>query len=87
MANRLKELIRNKGFNNYQLSKALNVAPSTVTRWVEGTIVPRYDVLMRLCDLLECKTDDVLRSMNGGAPDGATAEVPDAVTDKVTEED
>lgn len=65
MANKLKELIKKKGFNNYQLSKALNVSPSTVTRWVEGSIVPRYDVLMRLCDLLECTTDEVLRSVDG----------------------
>lgn len=61
METRLKEIMQRKGFNNYQLSKALNVSPSTVTRWVEGSIVPRYDVLMRLCDILECTTDDVLR--------------------------
>lgn len=61
MGTRLEEVMRAKGFNKYQLSKALDVSPSTVTRWCEGTIVPRYDVLMRLCDLLECTTDDVLR--------------------------
>lgn len=66
MKNRLQELMQKKGFNNYQLSKALNVAPSTITRWVNGSIVPRYDQLMRLCDLLECSTDDVLRCVEAG---------------------
>lgn len=76
MGKKLEEIMQRKGFNKYQLSKALDVSPSTVTRWVNGSMVPRYDVLMRLCDILECNTDDVLR---GSGKESEAVETGEAV--------
>ena len=60
---KLKETAKKKkDFSLYRLALELNVPQQTVYSWAKGRTQPSYYNLDRICDVLECKIEDLLEA-------------------------
>lgn len=57
---RLKELRKQKGLTQFQLSELLHVEPSTVGKWEQTYYIPKQDTLFKLCEIFGVTTDYLL---------------------------
>jgi transcriptional regulator with XRE-family HTH domain len=57
----LKALIEEKGINQMDISKKLDISPSTVSEWVSGKKYPRADKMQMLADMLCVQVSDLTR--------------------------
>ncbi len=60
MPERLKELMFDKGVNAPTLAKEIGIRSNTVTRYLQGVLQPKLDVLLRLVDYFHCSADFLL---------------------------
>ena len=58
---KIKELRESRNMTQEQLSCKLNVSRSTVAMWEIGAIFPRTDNLLKLCKVLGCTVDELLK--------------------------
>lgn len=63
----LKRLRENKKMTQMELSKKLNIAPSTVGMWEQGYRNPNYEDLKRISKLFGVTTDYLLDNENATA--------------------
>ena len=56
----LKQLREREGLTQAELSKALNISPSTVGMWEKGYRSPDYEMLGRIADYFDVTTDYLL---------------------------
>ena len=42
----------NKGYSSTELAKILDVNASTITRWEQGTMNPKTELVIKLCQIL-----------------------------------
>lgn len=54
---RLTEIIRTKGISQKELAKKTGITESAISCYVNGTRVPRSDVLSRIAKVLDISTD------------------------------
>lgn len=59
-ARALKALRREKGMNQIELGKVLNVTGATVSRWEAGMVEPDYQTLVNLCTFFSVSADFML---------------------------
>ncbi len=60
---KIKETAKEKkNYSLYKLAKVLNLPEQTVYSWAKGRTQPSYINLDRLCDVLECRIEDLLES-------------------------
>ncbi len=60
---KIKETAKEKkNFSLYKLAQVLNLPQQTVYSWAKGRTQPSYANLDRLCDVLDCKIEDLLES-------------------------
>ena len=59
-SNGLKTYRKRKGMSQAQLSEALGVDRTTLTKWETGENIPSIEVLDKLASLLDISTDDLL---------------------------
>lgn len=59
-AERLNELRKNKGLNQTELAKELNVAKQTVSNWENGNRNPDNDMLIKIANYFEVSLDYLL---------------------------
>lgn len=60
---KLKETAKNKkNYSLYRLAKELNIPEQTVYSWAKGRTQPSYLNLDKICDILECKIEDILEA-------------------------
>ncbi len=59
----LKPYRKAKGLTQKDIAKKLNIVPSTVSMWETGERNPDIIMLKRLAILLECTTDDLLKTV------------------------
>jgi transcriptional regulator with XRE-family HTH domain len=52
----LQEWLLDRNVSQSELARAIGVAPSTVTKYVQGTRIPRREVLIKICE----HTDDAV---------------------------
>jgi DNA-binding Xre family transcriptional regulator len=59
----IREMAEKRGITTaYQLQKALDVSPSLAAKWMRNDMkMIGIDTLDRLCKLLKCKPNDILR--------------------------
>jgi putative transcriptional regulator len=59
----IKEMAQRRGITTaYQLQKALNVSPSLAAKWFNNDLkMIGLDTLNRLCAVLNCKPNDLLK--------------------------
>lgn len=67
-ADRLKQLIKQKGFSNVHIADTLNVAPNTVWRWTAGHAEPNDETKKALAEMLGVTVGYLM-----GDPDSITA--------------
>lgn len=60
---KLKEVAKEKkGYSLYRLAKEMNLPEQTVYSWAKGRTQPSYINLDKLCNVLECKIEDILEA-------------------------
>jgi len=59
LKNRIEELSQKAGLTARDLSKAINRAQSTLSMYSVGERFPCPDVIVALCDKLECQPGDL----------------------------
>ncbi len=60
---KIKETAKQKkNFSLYKLAQELNLPQQTVYSWAKGRTQPSYLNLDRICDILECKIEDILEA-------------------------
>lgn len=59
-SNGLKTYRKRKGMSQAQLSEALGVGRTTLTKWETGENIPSIEVLDKLASILNISTDDLL---------------------------
>ena len=57
LSQRLKELREERGLNQTELSKQINVSQPTIARWEAGDRAPSIDMLILLAQFFKCSTD------------------------------
>lgn len=58
----LKEILKAKGFSRNYLSKITNTRYEVINKWYKNDVERMdLDVLARICYVLECKPDDILK--------------------------
>lgn len=60
-ANNLKSLLNEKKIKNIDLSKALNIDRSNITKYLNGQKMPNYETLEKIKNYLNCSYDDLLK--------------------------
>lgn len=56
----LRELRKQRGMSQEELAEQLNISRQSVSKWENGSAYPELDKLMQLCELFQCKIDDLL---------------------------
>ncbi len=56
----LKQKRKNRGLTQKALAEFLGVQQSTVSMWESGEAEPRKDTRDKLCELFDCKIDDLM---------------------------
>ena len=59
-AERLKELIYEKGLNNLQLSKLTGIPRTSISNWINGRRTVQIEALVQLAVFFEVSTDYLL---------------------------
>lgn len=60
-ANNLKSLLNEKNIKNIDLSKALNIDRSNITKYLNGQKLPNYETLEKIKNYLNCSYDELLK--------------------------
>ena len=56
----ITEALKDKGFSSYRIRKEKLFGQKTLQDFRDGTVVLSYDLLEKLCDLLDCQPGDLL---------------------------
>lgn len=59
---RLREGLKLAGLRGLDVAERLHVRTATVSAWLNGHSAPRAEHLRALCELLECKADDLFEA-------------------------
>lgn len=51
-----------KNYSLYKLAQVLNIPEQTVYSWAKGKSQPSYINLDKICNVLECKIEDILEA-------------------------
>jgi len=76
---RLKEIRKKKGYTQVTLAEKLSVSTGTVAMWETGKRKPDFEMLCRLSELLDVKTDYLL----GQSDDDSSATLTDEEIDQL----
>ena len=66
ISNRIRELRKKQGMNQFELADSIEISVDTVRRWESNKQFPRADELVRLAIALKVSVDDIL---NGSSSD------------------
>ena len=66
ISDRIRELRKKQGMNQFELADAIEISVDTVRRWESNKQFPRADELVRLSTALKVSVDDIL---NGTSSD------------------
>lgn len=58
--NRIRDLRKAAGFSQQQLASLLYVNQTAVSQWERGVTTPNSDTLLKLCEIFNTSTDDIL---------------------------
>ena len=56
----IKDARKSRGMTQEELAELINVKRSTVAMWENGSNIPRTGTLIRIAQVLECTTDELL---------------------------
>ena len=62
LSDNIKNLRKNKGFNQEELANKLNVVRQTVSKWEKGYSVPDAEMLKKIAEILETDVSQLLGS-------------------------
>ena len=64
MANRIKEIRKQKGLTQGELGKKIGVNTSTISHWEAGTRKIKIEYGMAICEVLGCTLNDIFMPSN-----------------------
>lgn len=56
---KVREILAKKGKNQKQLAEVMGVSEACVCLWLSGKREPTMSKLKRLCEVLDCKAEDI----------------------------
>lgn len=56
----LRSLLEQKKKTQRDLAKFIPTTEATVSRWINGTVMPRYKMIDRTCQFLMCSPEDLM---------------------------
>jgi len=56
----LRSLLEQKNKTQRDLAKFIPTTEATVSRWINGTVMPRYKMIDRTCQFLMCSPEDLM---------------------------
>lgn len=56
----LRSLLEQKNKTQRDLAKFIPTTEATVSRWINGTVMPRYKAIDRTCQFLMCSPEDLM---------------------------
>lgn len=56
----IKRMIKENGMSQSQLAKIIDADELSVSRWVNGKVLPNAFAIMKLEELFKCKAKDIL---------------------------
>jgi len=59
---KLKEVVQKKGLSLYKLAQLMNIPQQTIYSWAKGRTQPSYLNLDKICNILNCKIEDILEA-------------------------
>ena len=65
-ADRLARAIKYKGIRKNELARKINRSPQAITRYIQGTSIPAFDVLARIAENLTVSLDYLLMNRGKG---------------------
>ena len=68
VSNSIKVFRKKAGLTQVELAQQLNAATHTVWRWENGTRIPHWNDIQRMCELFGCTSDELMASPEGGNP-------------------
>jgi len=78
---RVAELaLAHRGWTMRVLSEHLDVDHQTVMYWNQGRALPRLPMMLKICDLLGCKLDELVDERPNKCPIAAPVATPVATT-------
>lgn len=64
LSNRIYELRTQKGLSQKELGALLGVSNKAVSKWETGTAIPKTETLIKLADVFEISTEDLLNTIH-----------------------
>ena len=59
MPKRIKQMRFAKGMTQTDLAKAVGVSQQAVSNWENGSRVPKFTVIQKLCEIFNCNIGDI----------------------------
>ena len=56
----LRNMLYARNRSQVELAKALKVTETSVSYWVNGSVVPRHKTVDKICQFLNCSRDDLM---------------------------
>lgn len=63
---RLKKMMLMKGRKGKDLAHEINVAPATITTYLNGRSEPPFDKLLAICEVFKCTPNDLMLGEENG---------------------
>lgn len=57
----LRNMLYARNRTQAELAKAMNVTETSVSFWVNGSVVPRHKTVDRICQYLKCSREDLMQ--------------------------
>lgn len=61
---RLRNAIDNSKFTQLEIAKTLNISKDTISNYINNKSIPRLDILLNICNLIEIPIQDIVYGFN-----------------------
>lgn len=59
MKTKLNILLKNSKYTRDEISKRLFISKSSLNKYAEGKVDPSFEMLLKICEILECTPNDI----------------------------
>lgn len=61
---RLRDAIDNSKFTQLEIAKILKISKDTISNYINNKSIPRLDILLKICNLIEIPIQDIIYGVN-----------------------
>ena len=63
IGNRLEILMRKRGYSQTLMAYKTDISQAAINRYINGKRIPAGDCIIKLAEILNCSTDDILMGL------------------------